>query len=68
MKSMQTLKELGVTLIVATHRPSLLVNADKVLMLREGRVEMFGPRQEVMARLARGGVVPVAASRPQAIG
>jgi PrtD family type I secretion system ABC transporter len=69
MQCMQRLKEERVTLIVITHRPSILANIDKILLLREGRVEMFGPRQETMARLARGGVVPHAQPpRPQVIG
>lgn len=68
MQAMQKLKEDRATLIIITHRPSNLTNIDKMLVLREGRVEMFGPRQEVMARLSRGGVVPFGQPRPQAIG
>lgn len=38
-----------------THRPSLLINckADKLLVLKDGAVEMFGPLAEVMARVTR---------------
>ena len=45
----------GATLIVITHRPSLLINckADKLLVLKDGAVEMFGPLAEVMARVTR---------------
>jgi PrtD family type I secretion system ABC transporter len=69
MEAMQNMKQERATLIVITHRPSILTNIDRILMLLEGRVEMLGPRQEVMARLARTGIVPVApAPRPQAIG
>ncbi len=67
MQCMQRLKEERVTLIVITHRPSILVNIDRMLVLREGRAEMFGARQEVMARL-RGALPAVGAARPQAIG
>jgi PrtD family type I secretion system ABC transporter len=67
MESMQKLKQDGVTLIVVTHRPSILTNIDKILVLRDGRVELFGPRPEVLARLSRGGVLPMG-PRPQAIG
>jgi ATP-binding cassette subfamily C protein EexD len=49
------------TVILITHRLSLLNLADKVLMLRGGAVEAFGPRSEVVARLT--GVV-VSAPRP----
>ncbi len=51
--ALQELKEEGVTLIVVAHRPSLLRGVDKLLVLREGAVELFGPRAEIMARLPR---------------
>jgi PrtD family type I secretion system ABC transporter len=46
-----TLKQAGVTQVLVTHRPSLAQHVDKVLVLQEGQVQMFGPRQEVLARL-----------------
>ena len=45
------LKQDGVTLVIVGHRPSTLAQADKILLLREGRVELFGPRAEILARL-----------------
>jgi ABC-type protease/lipase transport system fused ATPase/permease subunit len=39
------------TVILITHRLSLLNLADKVLMMRNGAVEAFGTRAEVVARL-----------------
>jgi PrtD family type I secretion system ABC transporter len=67
MRAMQHLKESGATLIVVTHRPSILANIDKMLVLREGRVEISGTRQEVMARMG-GGMRAVGAARPHATG
>jgi ATP-binding cassette subfamily C protein PrsD len=49
--ALHRLKEEGVTVIVVAHRPSLLGGVDKLLVLREGMVEMFGPRAEIMARV-----------------
>lgn len=40
-------KQSRVTTIVVTHRPQLINLADKVLLMRAGSVERFGPRQEV---------------------
>ena len=51
------------TVVLITHRLSLLNLADKVLMVRNGLVEAFGPRSEVVARLT--GVV-VSAPQPAA--
>jgi ATP-binding cassette subfamily C exporter for protease/lipase len=46
----------GTTLVVVSHKPSLLASADKLLVLREGKVDMFGPRDVVMAKLAKPNV------------
>ena len=53
LATMRALKEQGVTVVVVAHRPSLLVGVDKVLVLREGNVEAFGPRGEVLQRIVR---------------
>jgi ABC-type protease/lipase transport system fused ATPase/permease subunit len=37
--------------IVVAHRPSLLSGVDKLLVLREGALEVFGPRAEILARV-----------------
>ena len=50
---LRDLKAVGATVIVISHRPSLLAAADKMLVLREGAVDAFGPMQEVMARITR---------------
>jgi ABC-type protease/lipase transport system fused ATPase/permease subunit len=51
LHTLRGLKEDGVTVVIIAHRPSLLGGVDKLLMLREGAVELFGPRAEVMARV-----------------
>jgi ABC-type protease/lipase transport system fused ATPase/permease subunit len=51
MATLRDLKNEGVTVIVITHRSNLLDHVDKVLLLHEGRIAMFGPRKEVLARL-----------------
>jgi ATP-binding cassette subfamily C protein EexD len=37
---------------MVTHKPSLLSFADKVLLLKDGQMVMFGPRDEVFQKLA----------------
>ncbi|MEO3388486.1 type I secretion system permease/ATPase [Mesorhizobium sp. CAU 1741] len=49
--AVQELKARGTALMIVGHRPSTLAQADKVLFLRDGRVELFGPREDVLARL-----------------
>jgi len=64
MQAIRNLKEDRVTLVVVTHRPSLLGDVDKMLVLKNGAVDAFGPRQEVMAKMTRQ-PTPM---RPQAVG
>ena len=46
-----TLKQLGTSFVVMTHRTSVLGVADKMLIMREGAQQAFGPRDEVLAAL-----------------
>lgn len=57
LKTMDEAKKRGITLIVITHRPSILRAADKLLMLNNGAVELFGPRAQVMRKLTPGAPV-----------
>jgi ABC-type protease/lipase transport system fused ATPase/permease subunit len=50
-RALERLKEQGTTVIVVSHRPTLVQGVDKVLLLKDGAVEMFGPRAEVLKRL-----------------
>jgi ATP-binding cassette subfamily C exporter for protease/lipase len=55
-----SLKQLGTTFVVMTHRTSVLGVADKMLLMRDGAQHAFGPRDEVLAALqqARQPAVP----------
>ena len=48
-----TLKARGATVVAITHRTTMLAAADKLLVLNEGQVAMFGPRDEVLAALKK---------------
>ena len=45
------LKARGTTFVVMTHRTSVLAVADKMLVLRDGQMQAFGPRDDVLAAL-----------------
>ena len=42
------------TVLLVTHRPSHLKYADKLAVLEHGRLRLFGPTEEVRARLPGG--------------
>ena len=50
-QAIQTLKSRGTTFVVITHRTSILGVTDKMLIMRDGQAQAFGPRDEVMAAL-----------------
>jgi ATP-binding cassette, subfamily C, bacterial exporter for protease/lipase len=50
---LQALKQRGATCIVITHRTTLLGAADKLLILNDGQVSAFGPRDDVLAALKK---------------
>lgn len=45
------LKKKKASVIVVAHRMGILGVVDKIMVMREGRVEAFGPRDEVLGRL-----------------
>jgi PrtD family type I secretion system ABC transporter len=45
------LKERGVTVIMVTHSAALMAALDKLALLKNGTLEMFGPNAAVLARL-----------------
>lgn len=53
IKTLHELKAAGTTIVVVTHRPSLLGVADDVLVLVDGTVMHHGPRDDVLPRLQR---------------
>jgi len=48
------------TTLVITHRPSLLASVDYIMVMREGLIEKFGPRDEILGQYLRPAAVPSA--------
>jgi PrtD family type I secretion system ABC transporter len=51
VQAIATLKQRGITQVIIAHRPSILRHVDKILVMRDGAVQMFGPREEVLKKL-----------------
>ncbi|NKB34722.1 MAG: type I secretion system permease/ATPase [Pseudomonadales bacterium] len=49
--SLQRIKEQGCTIVIITHRTSVLNIADKMLMLLAGTTNLYGPKDQVLAKL-----------------
>ncbi len=50
-RALEKLKAQDTTVVLVSHRPALVQGVDKVLLLKDGAIEMFGPRAEVLKRL-----------------
>lgn len=60
------LKARGATVVVISHRSNLLTVADKLLVLRDGQVALFGPKDEVMEAMQKAAKpAPKAAHKPK---
>jgi len=50
--TLEILKAQGKTILIVAHRLSVLPVVDKLLVVRDGRLSMYGPRDEVLTKLA----------------
>jgi PrtD family type I secretion system ABC transporter len=53
LRTLERLRQEGTTVVIIAHRPALFARVDKLLVLVDGAVELFGPRADVMARVMR---------------
>ncbi len=51
MAALERAKARGTTVVLISHKPSIFSAADKLLVLVNGQITDFGPRDEVMSRL-----------------
>ncbi|MGQ7793185.1 type I secretion system permease/ATPase [Faunimonas sp. B44] len=54
----------NVTVLLITHKVSLAARCERILYLRDGRVEIVGPASEVIQKISRAGLKPYAV-RPE---
>lgn len=51
---LRKMKAAGMTFVVVAHRPTIVSTVDKLLVLRAGTVEKFGPRDEILRQYTGG--------------
>ncbi|MBA1157616.1 type I secretion system permease/ATPase [Microvirga mediterraneensis] len=49
--AIQHMRQAGKIVVIVAHRPSAIFAANKILSVRGGRAEMFGPKEQVLAAL-----------------
>src|SRR5262249_23138446 len=57
-KAIMGVRARGGIVIVVAHRPSAIASVDQLLMMQQGRVQAFGPKEEVLARVVQRDAAP----------
>jgi ATP-binding cassette subfamily C exporter for protease/lipase len=68
MQAILTMKSRGTTFVINTHRTSVLSVSDRVLVLKDGVQQMYGPTAEVLQKLMPAAAAPVSVSAQAARG
>ncbi|HYE40923.1 MAG TPA: type I secretion system permease/ATPase [Ramlibacter sp.] len=64
VRCIRRLRERRCTTVLVTHRPSALAEANKLLVMQDGKLQMFGPKDQLLARLAQARRPAPAAATP----
>ncbi|WP_426143391.1 type I secretion system permease/ATPase [Pseudomonas sp. DWP3-1-2] len=51
--ALQKIKETGATVFIISHRPSILSRLDRIMVMANGNITMYGSRDQVIAELAQ---------------
>jgi PrtD family type I secretion system ABC transporter len=52
MQAIEKLKEMKSTVVIVAHRPAVLQHVDKILVMKDGGVQIFGDRSEVLGKIS----------------
>jgi ATP-binding cassette subfamily C protein len=64
VQALITARARKISTLIISHRPAILANVDKILVLNDGALSMYGPRQEVLAKFA---AKPAPVQQPAAV-
>lgn len=67
VRCLEQAKARGTTILLVAHRMGMMPVVDKLLIVQDGRIAAFGPRDEIMAKIASARPVSVPAPRPGAL-
>ena len=57
-RAVRATRERGAIVVVVAHRPIGIEGVDQILVLRDGRMQAFGPKETVLAQVLQPRVVP----------
>ncbi len=57
------LKQRGAAVVIVAHRPSAITHVDKLVMLVDGEMRAYGPRDDVLNKIAPGRVAAIGGGR-----
>jgi ATP-binding cassette subfamily C protein len=55
LQAIAAAKAAGTTIVLIAHRPSIISAVDKVLVLKDGAIDQFGPRTDIVKSVAPAG-------------
>lgn len=61
VETLMSLKSRSAAVLVVAHRMGVLAAVDKIMVLRDGRIEAYGARDEIISRLGGGPATPIEA-------
>lgn len=64
IETLVALKARKAAVLVVAHRMGVLSAVDKILVLRDGRIEAFGSRDEIIGALTKAPTAPIEAPQP----
>jgi len=67
LQAIAVMKSRGVTFVINTHRTSVLAVSDRMLLLKDGVQQLYGPTAEVMQKLKPTAMPTAAPATPAAV-
>ncbi len=63
-QAIRNIRERGGIVIVVTHRQTAIAGVDHLAMMAEGRIQAFGPKEEILQKVLKQGGLPTAQRQP----
>ncbi|TXM94974.1 type I secretion system permease/ATPase [Methylobacterium sp. WL116] len=69
MQAVQELKQMGTTIMIVTHKVNILSTVDTVLVMNQGTIQAYGPREQIFGQVVGPRAVPASVPvQPDRIG